>query len=343
MYPKLTYFLIIIAILVTSCSQDAADDTVLPPQAELLFDVSGLSRGSVTTSIDKFVVYGDLKSMNGESSKTIVMFNKKKVEYINGNWCYEGTQYWMPQYEHSFIAVYPESILDSGSGQQYLDSHLSFEYSVPSSGGHLSSTGDVKDILIATHRRYYDHGGADSQVADRITFTFTHILSLINLKPAFYDNKLSSDSYILFHGMDISGVSTKALFDIQPASRQTASQTDDMSIEVTGKDTGDLKLVFNTPVRVENDARNVSLFADDDALIMLPQDFAADLGAEITLSYTINDDPTMNYVSIPLKNLKWDSGRSYTYKFTIEKTGVVFDPQEITPWEIIQGDDISVD
>lgn len=342
MYLKLlyTFFLIAATLVVSSCS---STEPAEPAEgAEVMFDVAGRSRASVISDINfegsQFAVFGDMKIMNSDNPLTI--FDGATVTFNNGNWTYNDTQYWYPQHEHSFVAVYPESIKGTGSNVRYSDSHLSFTYSIPTTDGYLTSNSDVKDILVATHRRFYEKSESGSTESNRITFSFKHILSLINIKPAFNNNKMTSDSYILFHDMKLSGVSKKALFDIHPASILAGSQTDDMTIGVTGQEeVGDVTIVFNTPVKVKNDANNVSLFADNDELIMLPQIFTDDSESEITLSYTINEDTEMNSVTLPLKNLKWESGKSYTYKFTIEMSGVIFDINEINPWNVIQGDE----
>lgn len=337
MYAKLTYLLTCIAFLVSSC---ATDDMIPPKGAEMLFTVSDLSRGSVTSSIDHFVVYGDVKPATSESSAPVALFSNTKVEYVDGSWQYDGTQYWMPGCEHSFVAVYPQSVFGAGNTPHYSNSLLSFEYAIPAPDGILSSNSDVADILVATHRRYYE-GGNES--ADRISLSFSHILSLINIAPAFIDNGMSSDDYILVHQLELTGIKTKAKFNIRPAARLTGSQTDDMSVDVSALDEGNLAIAFRRPVKIGNYAENVSLFADDDALIMLPQDMAADSNATLRLTYTTNEDQSKQTVSIPLSDQKWVSGNRYLYKFTIERTGVIFGNCEINPWNVVTGEEITVD
>lgn len=339
MYPKWTYLLISIPVLASSCSSDTIDDTGLTRGAELSFkvsNISNLSRGSVANSISRFVVYGDVKSTEEESASPVLLFNKTNVEYKNDNWTYDGIQYWIPNHEHSFVAVSPVKLMESATNLQYLNSKLSFDYTVPSQS-------EVADILIATHRRLYINNESASTSENSITFSFSHLLSLINFAPSFSDNKLSHDAYIMFHKLEFSGLTTKAHFDILPASRVSGNLTYDMEVDITGSENGDYSIDFTNPVRIENNAQNHKLFADDDAIILLPQAFAIDSEASITLSYTVNDDKTMNYVNIPLKELKWESGRSYTYNFSIERSGVVLGTCEINPWNVIPGEEIVVE
>lgn len=343
MYPKLTYILISIALLVSSCSSDTIDDISLPRGGELSFNVSALTRGSVTTSMSQFTVYGDIKPQSSGISIPVILFNKTNVEYKNGSWSYDGTQYWIPKYEHSFVAVSPGAVLETGNAPRYLNSELSFEYSIPAPGGILSGTGDVTDILVATHRRLYKNTGTESSADDLITLKFSHLLSLINFAPALYDNRMERDGYIKIHMIELSGIKTRARFSILPAPMLSGNNTDDMTVDINALAEGNVAIEFSTPVEIKNDMNNVSLFASDNAIIMVPQVFTVDSDARITFSYTINGDSAMKQVSLNLNNLRWESGNSYLYRFTIERTGIKFDNCEITPWNIIKGEEITVD
>lgn len=343
MYPKLIYLLTCIALLATSCNSDTSDDVSLPKGPELSFNIYPLSRGSVATSISQFLVYGDMKPMTDANSTPTVLFNKTLVEYIGDRWCYDGTQYWFPGQEHSFVALCPVGIFGTANEPQYQNSKLSFEYSISAPGGILSSTGDLADILVATHRRVYLESGSGSAVDNQITFRFAHLLSLVNFAPAFYDELANTDSYIQIHQLELSGVKASAQFNILPASRNHNSQTDDMVVDINSTGETNLALELSSPVKIDNTATNVSLFADNDAIIMLPQDLADESEAKLILSYTINGDTSMNRVSLSLKNLKWESGKSYVYKFTVTRNGAKFDNCEINPWNVIQGEEITVD
>lgn len=343
MYPKLTYLLISIALLATSCSSDSPDDISLSKGAELSFNIPDLSRGSVTTDIDHFLVYGDNRHRPFETSAPTLLFNKTKVEYKNDVWGYEGVQYWMPNLEHSFVALNPANIFEADNEPQYLNSQLSFEYSIPAPGGILSNNSDVTDILVATHRRLYGDIGTDATLDSKISLRFSHLLSLINIAPAFDDNILSAEDYIQIYKVEFSGITTKAKFAIQPAPRQSNCQTDDMTCEVSALQNGNIAIEFPTPFKVENAAKHVSLFTDDDAIILLPQNFTADSNAKINIYYSISNEQSTRQVSIPLNNQKWESGSSYMYRFTIERTSVKFNSYEINPWNVIQGEKITLD
>lgn len=338
-FTRMACFLSCLACLMPSCNSDTPDDVFPSRGAEMSFNVSDLSRASVTSSIDKFAIYGDMKIGNGNASLPNVVFRNAEVVYSDGDWRYEGTQYWFPKYEHSFVAISPVSVLATDPVPEYSYSKLSFTYEIPAPGGILSSNDDVTDILISTHRRYYE---SEESTDNKITFTFGHVLSLINIAPAFYDNTLDSHAYIEFHRLEFSGVGTKARFDIEPASILSNNQTDDRTVDITGQEDGNLTIELTTPVQVYNTAETVRLFPDNDAIIMLPKDFTGDTDAHITVFYTINGDDTINQVVLPLNNLKWESGNSYTYKFKIERTGLIVGDWEINSWNEVKGESTAV-
>lgn len=324
------------AMLLSSCSSDSSDDrAVIGKGPELSFDVSDLSRASVTNSINHFVVYGDINHQANNILVPVLLFNKTLVEYKDGSWCYEGTQHWLPKYEHSFVAISPSSVLKSDNSPRYLNSQLSFTYTLP------SDRNDVTDILVATHRRLYkDNIIPDQNVtandATPVTFKFSHLLSLINIASKF-DDEMNPEAYIQFRKLELSGFTTKVSCNILPASRESNDQTDDNVLGFNAEDiaTAPLTIVFPDPVKIFNRRDYVNLLDANDAIMMLPQAFAADSDAKIRLSYTVNDDPTVRQIFLPLSGKTWESGKSYNYRFTLDRTGLHLDTTTITDWEVL--------
>ncbi|MDE5560194.1 MAG: fimbrillin family protein, partial [Bacteroidaceae bacterium] len=83
----------------TSCSSDSVYEPEDDRGVEMSFDVNAKSR-AMTTVIDEFSVYGDMK-FSSNTSAPVVIFNKTSVANRDGAWCYDGTQYWFPKHEHS--------------------------------------------------------------------------------------------------------------------------------------------------------------------------------------------------------------------------------------------------
>lgn len=333
MDAKLTYlfFLSFAACLVSSCSSDAPENVEGSKGSEITFAVAELSRASVTTSFNKFALYGDMKFPVDATGVPSGVFNKTEVEYKDGSWYYDGIQYWYPRHEHSFIAISPVSALETSGTPQYLNSQLSFTYIIPTtSGNEVANYSDVADIMAATHRRLQDKDVTNTTV----TFRFSHIMSLINISPALDDNLMAPDEYMKIHRLELSGFKTKAMFNILPASRQSNNQTDDRVIDIAGHDmAGKLTIDFTEPIKVTNDRKNVSLFDNDDAIIMLPQTFGADSDARIIVYYTINDESTEKQLLLSLKGKTWESGKSYNYRFILNRRGLISETTAITDWD----------
>lgn len=321
----------IVTCLISSCNSDSPDSNETGKGAQVTFDVSDLTRGSVTTSFNKFAVYGDMKYHEDTNSTPIVLFNKTEVEYKNGSWKYEGVQYWFHNHEHSFVGIAPLSVLAISNLPTYSDSRLSFAYSIPTSGNKVSANTDVTDIIAATHRRLYN----DRDDNHTTTFQFVHIMSLINIAPALNDNIMTEEEFITIHKVEFAGFKTKANFNITPASILTNKQTNDMVVEVNGHSgSANLTIEFAEGKKIKNDRKNVSLFDANDAVIMIPQTFGTDSGTELHIAYSINNDPTVKHINLPLNGQKWDSGKSYTYKFTINRTGAQFENTTISDWDV---------
>lgn len=338
MYAKLTYtfFLSCAACLVSACSSDAPENPEVSKGAELSFAVADLSRASVTSKFNDFAVYGEMKKNAGDQANPIVIFNGTEVRYNGEGWRYEGTQYWYPDYEYSFVGVNPLSMVGAANTPRYADSKLSFTYTIPTSAGKLQKNSDVTDIIVATHRRLYE---TDEFVHGTITsalLRFRHILSLINIAPKLDDRDMNDGDRMYFHNMELSGFRTKATFNIQPAPRQSNPMTDDGVIEI-GDYAGEASFTiqFPQPKELKNHGTNVKLFDDDDALIMLPQIFGTDSEAKIVLTYTINNDSQKKQLIIPLNNMRWESGASYTYKITVDRMGLKLSTTTITDWELV--------
>lgn len=329
---NLTYLFLLLssACLLYSC----ASETPSPEPGksrEVAFDVSDNTRASITTELNEFAVFGDMKFPANDAADPSVLFNNTKVEYINGKWTHGTVQYWFPQHEHSFVAIAPSAVLSPDNNPEYKNSQLSFSYTMPTSGYDNSvNHNDVSDILYATHRRLYDSNDVNST----IYFRFNHLMTLINIAPALSNKAFGADTYIQITKIEFTGLKNNATFKIQPAERLSNSQTDDRVIEVTdheGETT--MTIEFAEPKKIMNLAAGVSLFDANDAIIMLPQTFAADSQAEIIFTYTQNGDPEEATITCPLKLFNWEPGRSYTYKFTYNGLRLTLSETDIANWE----------
>lgn len=332
-------------LMLISCSSDEPDVS----GCEMKFDISTVSRAAVTTAgnitENPFAVFGYMvpsKSADIPSARTII-YNNTPVTYVNSAWMTEETQYWYNDHVHSFVAIHPASAVNrSDANPQYSDA-LSFTYTLP------SDITQTTDILAATHRRQYndlrkydEDGNLIGGEAAPVSLRFGHLMSQINIAPALNDNIMNDEEFIQFRKVELARFKTKATFNITPALLLTSDQTDDRVVDVTGQEAeGYFLIEFTDPKKIVNGQDNVCLFDNNDAIIMLPQTFAADSEAEFILSYTINNDPTIKQIVLPLNSQELESGRSYTYRFTIDRSGLLFGTMTIANWELLDVGDIN--
>lgn len=336
MYPKLKYIyflsLAVAGMTLTSCNTETPDPDESIIGKVVDFDIYDVTRAAETPAIDRFAVFGDRKFRDTDINPNTILFDGTTVEYKAEKWTYQGIQYWYPKHEHSFVAIHPVSVLNNGLTPVYESSKLSLTYSIPTSDGNtIANATDVTDILIATHRRVFD----EKDVNTTTTFKFDHIMSKVNLYAALDDNVMSENEYIEFRSIEFSGFKTRCRFNIVPAPILSNAQTDDRIIEIDGHEAdGKLTINLERPVRVSNDHNYVSLFNTDASVLMLPQTFADDSDAKITLTYTINSNLEVKQGTIQLKNLKWEWGKNCSYQFIINRTGIQVESTTISDWDV---------
>ena len=340
-FKQLTYYIsfFLVGIALASCSSTEESDAVV--SCEVSFDVGSITRASLTTSSNitakPFAVYGDMlhRDLIAKNSRRTIVFNGAQVSHNGTNWVYTNSdkQYWFPYHEHSFVAIHPASVLSqSDANTNYAKSQLSFTYTLP------ANPDDATDILMATHRRYYST--LEEETSGIVSFRFAHMLSLINIELAFDDNVRSNDYYILMHNSELSGVKTKAEINIIPAERLSGKQTNGMVYDINTQNgvSPDYTIQFAEPVKVLNDKKYVTLLS---ALIMIPQDFADNTEAQISFSYSTKDDSSIQHIVLPLKDLKWNSGKNHTYRLLFDRTGLHPESATISPWDELSAGDIN--
>lgn len=343
MYHELKYLYsipVFIACLLSACdSADMPAGEAADTGAELSFATYDPHTRAETPAFDKFYVYGD-KKYPIDNTAHLILFNNTVVEYNDGSWTYDGVQYWYKDQEHSFVAIAPASVAEATS-PQYSDSQLSFTYTLPfedvMTTGRLAGYKQATDILAATHRRSYTSG-----TTDPVRLKFNHLMTKINIAPKLDDDYMPDGTFLKVHQLELCGIKTTAIFNILPATIQSGNQTDNSVVEITGQDNDrNISITFDEPEKIYNHRGNVNLFDDDiDPIIMLPQTFTSDSRAKIILTYSINNNG-QSKLTLPLKNITWESGKSYIYKLTLDHMGLRIELPAITDWE--QADDLEID
>lgn len=340
MKPNITQILLpIIAGMAYAVSCSAEHDSVVsdPVTGEVVrFDVENGTRATITSDANlskkPFMVYGEMKSSNDKKSVLMKMFDGDVVTYNDeGEWDYDIPQYWLMGQLHSFVAVHPDRAkFDGFTNLKYSpdESKLSFTYEIPKEKNKTLDYNVATDIIVAAHRRKYNF-----DTPGPVKFKFKHILSRINIMPALkeilmYEDEKdkinrpeNKDEFIVFDSIKICcNMITKADFSFTPEEiSDNENETYDL-VKTYELDNSSIveeaNLTFSTPKIVTNNGNHVNICDESDALILFPQTLH---NVTIYLYYRVNDDTPVRRIKMELYELNLEAGKSYTYKFIIDK------------------------
>ncbi len=324
--------LLTLSALVASCGSQEHEPADSTPSRVMEFDVAPLSRANSTTSQSlyqkPFTVFSDWK-------RDVVIhdgFFNERVVYKEsaGGWTHTNTQYWWPDFEHSFVAVHPFD--EDGTlyhNQQYSNHILSFDVRMP------DDYAQATDILVATHRRNFIDGNSDP-----VCFEFNHILSNFNIQVA-YTNPTPGAVPLTVNSIVFKDIPLESTYSIAPA-RLTgnSTMTADFAFDPdtfegwTIKRTGDFTVNFP---KTGSDVRNIppdnkphQLFSAADALMLLPNPAAA---KEMIVNYTTYDSAGSHDIADKFNIPQgWHPGYNYTLSLTITSSKVLFSI-EVTEWK----------
>ena len=322
MYTSLRHHLIALLALclLAACSSDAPDDNGGAGNGkgvEMLFSAtdaaSAASRVAATTDLctqgSVFTVFGDRKS---GSTSVNVIFNGDNVSYDpeSKEWSYANVRYWLPDEEHSFVAVHPAGATGI-SDTQYSGSTLSFNLTLP------ADYRSNPDLLVAAHRRMYEELSSPFEKDPQayVRFSFNHVMSRINFK---VKNEGAAQE-VKIKKIELQGINRTGTFTVTPAPLSSGGdRTDDHISSWTGiANKGDLIAALDVNIP---DTEVRDLFPDNNALFMIPQPDNKDVITRIT--YDLYDDGKKHdedYTLIAQEPIGgWQPGKMYTYTLDIK-------------------------
>ena len=164
----LAALLILTGLLSPSCNREAAPCDA--PGEAISFGVQGGGTRATAWTTSNISSFG-VGAVSGEGE---VFFDDQLVEGGNGHWAYAPVKLWPQTGSMSFSAYAPFGTASNGISAVYDDSGEAFSlsYTLP------ASPANQADILVAPNVTVADVTSRPSQV----TFTFSHILSLICVK-----------------------------------------------------------------------------------------------------------------------------------------------------------------
>lgn len=299
----------------TSCVSDTSEPTPEVSGSRMVFDVSSLTRGSVTTSSNikgnSFAVYGDMTysyktdDLESESEITEIVLKASEVKYnaVSSGWICTTQRYWRPNAEHSFVAVHPYSAVHTVNAN-YLNNSLSFSYTLP------TDFTDTPDLMVATHRRMYKFQKGTPVSAVR--FNFFHIMSRINFLVKCEVEKIKITK------IELESVNKTGTFTIIPAPLTSGSEQTDDYIHSWSDIANIGTLTANLDLEIGKDEES-PLFPDNNALFVIPQ--PENINVILNITYKKYDKGGNELEEKTLTSQTtigcWQQGKIYTYSFTV--------------------------
>ena len=313
---NLHFFSLAAVCIASSCASDRPDNTE-GAGLEVSFATSGVTRASVTTDINTegsgFIVFGDMLRVSPESSDNTptLTFFKTEVEYDGKSWHYDDIRYWLPNYEYSFVAIHPVSLITKNADNfQYGSSGLSCTYSIPVAEDNVLQSEKLDDLIAANHRRRVIEGSSTSILP--VNLRFFHILTRIN----FLLKYEGSAEAIRVTEIELDGVNKSGTFTLTPAPISAGgTQTDDYTLVWSDHSEGGTIIA---PVNAEvSSGQTQTLFPDDNALFMIPQPDNKDIIMKITYICDNGDKPETQTLTAQAPIGGWEAGKIYSYSLAV--------------------------
>ncbi len=324
-----------LCLMATSC-QSGADEPPTSRGNKVVFATEVASRTTLVSNSNitdhSFLVYGDMKRIDPQPGDPLItILNGAEVSYDPSarQWSYDDTRYWFPEFQHSFVALYPATT-PCVSARQYSNSKLTFTYRYP-----IDNYKDATDVLVTAHRRNYDgQNGGD------IVFRFGHILSNFNINSK-YTNPVAGAQPLVINEITFYNIPVRGDYSITPSPiTGGSSMTYDFDPAPDTYDgwsiteRGILKIEFpasGDEARIlPPDEKTYSLFSNSDGLLLIPN---PDVSTEMMVKYTVYDDGEWRLkterFAVPQG---WRSGYSYTLSLHIDNRKVLFNI-DVAEWE----------
>lgn len=340
MFDKLKYIALsmTLMVLVSACSSSTSDEPNDAFEMKFAAREASDSRAALTTGTTikekPFAVYGDMVSTTNPAATPTVIFNNTPVKYTNSAWSYDNIQYWFPGSTYSFIALHPQSAVETLT-PTYSNSTLSFTYTQPDD--YRATT----DLLVASHRRNYTVKGSDP--VKTVAFNFAHILSRINFVA---EVKNSQQNPIIIESMSLRNVHKSATYTIMPASIISNNETDDyvggwtdyIDVPAEGNQLFKFPMVETTIFKIEPGNDRAFFPSNSNPLFVIPQQIPEEM--ELVIEYRAesagSEIITVSALLYPASlqhGGEWLAGKSYTYNFDIGvDTDIIFNTPTVDDW-----------
>ena len=272
------------------------------------FNVQEPVKSAVTGAADitSFEVWGWYGS-NTERNKNV--FDGTQVKNTDSGWVYDNIQYWVPDMNYTFYAVYP---FDEGKGEYSADGTFTVKYF------DCSAFGDnAVDLMTAGAVE----GSGNSPKS--VDFNFRHELAKVKFTVKTADPDGVAVSFLKLYGISAQGSLTKPQDGSASWSLENAVGSDNTPYSVNEE------VVLNT---------GNSYTAEPFGELLLPP-HAALAEARLSFSYYYGSNSTqIKSADIPLAAgtggiTSWEAGKSYNYTVDIQANRDIKINVTVTDWD----------
>ena len=294
------YIIAILMFALIGCSEP-----VEAPHHEIGF-VSQISRSIVEGVTDLYNEGVKLFGTVSIDDRIVRLFDAEELYYNTTlwDWCYSNTRYWVPQAEHRFCALWPDSTECTFNDQ-----------SATVTINHTTSTSGA-DLLYATSTRNL----VGSEDYSAVPLSFSHACAALQFNIINASNAVISQvSDIYLVGLRNSGTFTFGA--------DVAAEWELGSSVVAAND----KTTFGG-TNLQNLPININLkqpLYSGGAILVLPQEILTDVKFHVTINA---ENKTIQLGSLGgSAPVKWEAGKKYEYTMTIKENEIVSNVSVI-PW-----------
>lgn len=261
-----------------------------------------------------------------------LLFDKEPILYKEetDKWDYTTDErYWMPGNTYHFHALYPK---DPASGTVSYSQTASGTLTINEFNASQPTDGtEMTDLLYASNTGIHVSTQADSPAS--VALSFRHLLARVKFLG------YTSDRYLGADGKPDGSVRKLKIKSFEVTGIAATGQWNG-SKWTTGEPTAIYKAAIGTDgILLGNEPTN--MFGDEGALLLIPQSFT-NLKVTITYEYTEGSLGTLTATS-SLQGT-WESGKSYSYRFSINSE-IFFDTPQVDDWSEmpIHDNDLNID
>lgn len=249
--------------------------------------------------------FGVWAVINNELQSNYLLMDNQKVEYIDGEWGYSPTQYWVDNTTYSFVAVWPY-----GDGAYTLKADKTVKLTV-------DATPATTDYLVATNTT--DTGAVDGY-SSTVVLDFQHVLTSVGVK-IWRDGAKHQNDQIRVRKVTLSNIKKAGTLTCNTDSWEYTGET--LTAEVTNdtvSDTDDIgAAVKKDNGTLETGGEPFDAFG---TMMLVPQTLDDTNKVLLKVTYDLfrqGADKWEEGIELEayLPNITWEAGRQYIYNVVL--------------------------